>query len=196
MGVRVEMRVFQNRTTLFLVSFALACLSLETESFSSISSIARLSQRTANHGKNSLVIVNDSTEESPVSEKSTDKVSLEDKMKSWEASEEELKAATLGGVIPQSRERTEAFDVGLYIAFPIMVITGLAFAFSPLSWEISMLAILWFQRSRRVHWLCHPLSNASTSGASFSVVSNTTLIHYNAHEGYLNHIKIYPLKGA
>ena len=125
------MRVFQNRTTLFLVSVALACLSLETESFSSISSIARLSQRIANHEKKSLVIVNDSTEESPVSEKSTDKVSLEDKMKSWEASEEELKAATLGGVIPQSRERTEAFDVGLYIAFPIMVITGLAIAFFP-----------------------------------------------------------------
>jgi len=62
------------------------------------------------------------------------KMSLEDKMKTWEASEEEIKAASLGGIvpIPQGRERTEAFDVGLYIAFPIMVITGLAFAFFPL----------------------------------------------------------------
>lgn len=59
---------------------------------------------------------------------------LEEKMKKWEASDEEIRAATLGGVVPQpqqNRERTEAFDVGLYIAFPIMVITGLVFAFFP-----------------------------------------------------------------
>ena len=31
---------------------------------------------------------------------STTTVSLEEKMKSWEASEEEIKAATLGGVVP------------------------------------------------------------------------------------------------
>jgi hypothetical protein len=63
------------------------------------------------------------------------KMSLEAKMKKWEASEEEIKAATLGGVIPESRsdnrERSGAFDVGLYIAFPIMVITGLIFALFP-----------------------------------------------------------------
>ena len=54
-------------------------------------------------------------------------------MKSWEASEEEIKAATLGGVVPGSSiggggdaGRTDAFDVGLYIAFPIMVISCLA----------------------------------------------------------------------
>ena len=52
-------------------------------------------------------------------------------MKSWEASEEEIKAATLGGVVPGGGSgdgvgRTDAFDVGLYIAFPIMVLACLA----------------------------------------------------------------------
>ena len=58
-------------------------------------------------------------------------------MKSWEASEEEIKAATLGGVVPGSMSgggdgRSDAFDIGLYIAFPIMVIGCLIFAFFPL----------------------------------------------------------------
>jgi len=60
------------------------------------------------------------------------KLSLEDKMKKWEASEEEIKAATLGGVVPGSVERTDAFDVGLYIAFPVMVVSGLLFALFPI----------------------------------------------------------------
>jgi type III secretory pathway component EscR len=66
----------------------------------------------------------------PTTEK---KLSLEEKMKSWEASEEEIKAATLGGIVPQqsNKERSGAFDVGLYIAFPVMVITGLIFALFP-----------------------------------------------------------------
>jgi len=111
---------------------------LEAESFSSPSSLARLAHRQTN-APSSLVVVADATEESTTdsttastsAEEPTEKLSLEDKMKSWEASEEELRAASLGGVIPQPRERTDAFDVGLYIAFPIMVITGLAFAFFP-----------------------------------------------------------------
>lgn len=140
------MRLSNNRTAtlVLVVSIVLACLSLETESFSSSSSLSRLVQRqnTAFDGKQpSLVIVRDTTEESPsssiegdsASAEPTEKISLEDKMKSWEATEEELRAASLGGIIPtpQGRERTEAFDVGLYIAFPIMVLTGLAFAFFP-----------------------------------------------------------------
>ena len=67
--------------------------------------------------------------------------SLEEKMKSWEASEEEIKAATLGGIVPGTRigvgaasgeadtiagGRADAFDVGLYIAFPIMILSCLA----------------------------------------------------------------------
>lgn len=55
--------------------------------------------------------------------------SLKSKMKSWEASEEEVRAASLGGIVPG---RSDAFDVGLYIAFPLMVLSGLAFAFFPL----------------------------------------------------------------
>ncbi|KAL7533442.1 hypothetical protein ACHAWF_004496 [Thalassiosira exigua] len=67
--------------------------------------------------------------------------SLEEKMKSWEASDEEVRAATLGGVVPgggggggddDAVKRTDAFDVGLYIAFPIMVISCLAFVFFPI----------------------------------------------------------------
>ena len=128
------------RTTLVFV-FALAYLSSGTESFSSPSTPARFVQRQTSPmafgGRKSLVVVRDSTEESvgddsaSASDEPTKKVSLEEKMKSWEASEEEIRAASLGGVVPQGRERTEAFDVGLYIAFPIMVLTGLAFAFFP-----------------------------------------------------------------
>lgn len=124
--------------TLKVIFIVIACLSFQTESFSSYSRIAqRQNGPGVFNGKPSLIIVRDSTEESSVddlmldSAEPTEKISLEEKMKSWEASEEELRAASLGGVIPQGRERTEAFDVGLYIAFPIMVLTGLAFAFFP-----------------------------------------------------------------
>ena len=79
---------------------------------------------------------------------SSSRLSLEEKMKSWEASEDEIRAATLGGIIPGSSVmsnknkeaagtdggagRSDAFDIGLYIAFPIMVIGCLIFAFFPL----------------------------------------------------------------
>jgi hypothetical protein len=63
----------------------------------------------------------------------TKKLTLEEKMKAWEATEAEMKAASLGGVIPsQNRERAGAFDVVLFIAFPLMVLSGLAFALFPL----------------------------------------------------------------
>ena len=129
------MRVSNIRTTTLVlaVTIVVACLSLEAESFSSSpSSLARLAQRQTAPTA-SLVIVRDASEEATSESVPTEKISLEDKMKSWEATEEEIRAASLGGVIPtpQGRERTEAFDVGLYIAFPIMVLTGLAFAFFP-----------------------------------------------------------------
>merc|ERR1740136_30466 len=38
------------------------------------------------------------------------KISLEEKMASWEASEEEIKAATLGGLVPSAKEKTTGFD--------------------------------------------------------------------------------------
>jgi len=59
------------------------------------------------------------------------KLSLEEKMKNWEASEEEIKSATLGGVVP-GKNRTDGFDVGLYIAFPFMVVGCLIFLLFPL----------------------------------------------------------------
>mmetsp|Transcript_22487 Transcript_22487/g.33321 ORF Transcript_22487/g.33321 Transcript_22487/m.33321 type:complete len:144 (+) Transcript_22487:125-556(+) len=58
------------------------------------------------------------------------KNALEEKMKSWEASDEEIRAASLGGMTPGKRG-TDGFDIGLYIAFPIIVATGLLFAFFP-----------------------------------------------------------------
>lgn len=93
---------------------------------------------------------------------SSSAVSLAEKMKSWETTEDEIRSATLGGIVPGgvsapgikgfdgkfgdriSSEgggvttpagaggRTDAFDVGLYIAFPIMVLSCLAFVFFPL----------------------------------------------------------------
>ena len=77
------------------------------------------------------------------------KRSLEEKMKSWEVSSDDVKRTTLGGVVPKSwaeskldvqegmsnapdAQRSDAFDLGLYIAFPLMVISGLMVAFFPL----------------------------------------------------------------
>mmetsp|Transcript_9709 Transcript_9709/g.20309 ORF Transcript_9709/g.20309 Transcript_9709/m.20309 type:complete len:142 (+) Transcript_9709:197-622(+) len=125
------MNLSKNRSKLILVAIVLACLSIKIESFASTSSLAGVHQ---NQRRSSLIVVRDTEDESPGDDSSkepTEKMSLEEKMKSWEASEEEIRAASLGGVVPQGRERTEAFDVGLYIAFPIMVLTGLAFAFFP-----------------------------------------------------------------
>ena len=65
------------------------------------------------------------TDESPTQSK----LSLEEKMKMWEASEEEIKAASLGEIVPG---RSDAFDVGLYILFPIMVLGLGLFAFFPI----------------------------------------------------------------
>mmetsp|Transcript_11183 Transcript_11183/g.20935 ORF Transcript_11183/g.20935 Transcript_11183/m.20935 type:complete len:144 (+) Transcript_11183:195-626(+) len=58
------------------------------------------------------------------------KKSLQEKMARWEASEEEIKAASLGGLTPGKRG-TDGFDIGLYIAFPIIVATSLFFAVFP-----------------------------------------------------------------
>lgn len=135
------MMMMMRRTTtpiLAVAAIVLACLSFDIEAFSPSAS-SRVSTFTARGTNNhpSLVILHESESSDESSSSSsedqpkTEKISLEEKMKSWEASEEELKAASLGGVIPQPRERTEAFDIGLYIAFPIMVLTGLAFAFFP-----------------------------------------------------------------
>mmetsp|Transcript_8755 Transcript_8755/g.11024 ORF Transcript_8755/g.11024 Transcript_8755/m.11024 type:complete len:153 (+) Transcript_8755:212-670(+) len=61
----------------------------------------------------------------------TAKKSLEEKMKDWEASEEEMKNASLGGLVPSSGERTDGFDIGLLLAFPFIVGSALLFAVFP-----------------------------------------------------------------
>ena len=54
--------------------------------------------------------------------------SLEAKMQSWEATDEDRKAATLGGLTPGSMD---GFDIGLAIAFPFIVGTCLLFLLFP-----------------------------------------------------------------
>jgi len=56
--------------------------------------------------------------------------SLEEKMASWEATEEEKRAATLGGMIPGGKSG-DGFDVGLWIAFPFIVGFSLIFVLFP-----------------------------------------------------------------
>ena len=56
---------------------------------------------------------------------------LKDKMMSWEATEAEQKAATLGGLIPGS-SGADGFDIGLYIAFPFLFGSLCLFLFFPL----------------------------------------------------------------
>jgi hypothetical protein len=80
-------------------------------------------------------ILFDNTAAVETPEKKT-KLTLEEKMKGWEATEEEIKAASLGGIVPQpSANRSDAFDVGLWIVFPLMVASGLFFAFFPIIME-------------------------------------------------------------
>eukprot|EP01083_Nonionella_stella_P044051 118783_1 len=70
-------------------------------------------------------------EESESSSETTEKKqSLEEKMASWEASDEEIKAASLGGMTP-GKGGTDGFDIGLYLAFPVIVATSLFFAVFP-----------------------------------------------------------------
>ena len=59
------------------------------------------------------------------------KLTLEEKMKSWEASEEEIKAASLGGITAGSKSGTDGFDVGLWVMFPFIVATSLLFFVFP-----------------------------------------------------------------
>jgi hypothetical protein len=70
------------------------------------------------------------TDEEAAAAKALKKAKLEEKMKGWDATPEEIKAATLGGIVPA--KRSDAFDVGLYIMFPLLVISSLVFAFFPL----------------------------------------------------------------
>lgn len=74
----------------------------------------------------------DDVEEKTEEEIEAAKISLEEKMKNWEATEEELKAASLGGLTQKKGDgNIGSFDVGLYIAFPFMIIACLLFLAFP-----------------------------------------------------------------
>jgi hypothetical protein len=84
----------------------------------------------AAQGEEPMIDTDTVVEETPVVKT---KLTLEEKMKGWEATEAEIKAASLGGIVPQpSANRSDAFDVGLWIVFPLMVVSGLIFAFFPI----------------------------------------------------------------
>ena len=57
--------------------------------------------------------------------------SLEEKMAGWDATEEEIRKASLGGMVPQKKEGTDSFDIGLWIMFPFIVGTSLLFFVFP-----------------------------------------------------------------
>lgn len=75
-----------------------------------------------------IVQLRETESEEDAAAKEATRLSLEEKMANWEATEEEIKAATLGGVVP---ERSDSFDVGLYVAFPFMVAGCLLFLAFP-----------------------------------------------------------------
>lgn len=87
-------------------------------------STSSVSQHYARVATRIASVENDESTEAPAEKKT-----LEEKMAGWEASEEEIKAATLGGMTPG--KGTDGFDIGLYIAFPIIVATSLLFAVFP-----------------------------------------------------------------
>jgi len=78
----------------------------------------------------SSIILNSSEGDDNTSETANDvvKKSLEEKMKDWEATDEEMRNASLGGVVPG---RSDGFDIGLMIAFPFIVGSALLFAVFP-----------------------------------------------------------------
>ena len=59
------------------------------------------------------------------------KLSLEEKMKSWEASEEEIKAASLGGITAGSKGGTDGFDVGLWVMASLKICLACFLYFLP-----------------------------------------------------------------
>ena len=90
------------------------------ESFVRSSKAGRFSQRQWQFTPAALPESQDSPESTD--KKDELKSKLEKKMAAWEATEEELRAASLGGVIPTPR--IDGFDIGLWILFPLMVGTA------------------------------------------------------------------------
>jgi hypothetical protein len=142
----------RSRQLVYLLAIlAFTHLNLSCEAFAPASSIAKLLSSSwprndpydgSRHCSVIMLSAGDTSDDDSLPGTTTDgpkmpktTVSLEEKMKSWEATDEEIRAASLGGIVPQRMDgkgRSDAFDVGLYIAFPIMVISGLLFALFPL----------------------------------------------------------------
>mmetsp|Transcript_14874 Transcript_14874/g.17599 ORF Transcript_14874/g.17599 Transcript_14874/m.17599 type:complete len:149 (-) Transcript_14874:59-505(-) len=118
-------------TIIFLVC-GIDCFSISSPLVKcNVSANTSITSKTSRIGR--FVLNNDENgevETPPVEPPVEVKESLEKKMQKWEASEEELKKASLGGLV-QGGSGTDGFDIGLYFAFPIIVLTSLAFAFFP-----------------------------------------------------------------
>jgi hypothetical protein len=119
------------RSTLTLV-IVLICSAPCYEAFTSPSRIPSVASRSgslafvsAKSSSRLRSVEEDTNEETSVAKT---KMSLEEKMKGWEATDEEIKKATLGGVVPGT---TDGFDIGLWIMFPFIVATSLLFFVFP-----------------------------------------------------------------
>merc|ERR1719517_46774 len=123
--------MFRSRTTIFAVAVVILQASMSTTAFAP-PSVRRITKQRSCLAP---IFMTDAADAASTDESAplTTSTSLEEKLRSWEASEEEVRAATLGGIVPGSggERSNDAFDVGLYIAFPIMVLGCLAFAFFP-----------------------------------------------------------------
>ena len=123
--------------TLFLISVIILSLinvshgfSVSNGSIKSLTSQSRMMKATQMSTRLYASEVDDETAATSTEASSeVTKKSLEDKMKDWEASDEEIKAASLGGIVPG---RTDGFDIGLFLAFPFIVGSALFFAIFPL----------------------------------------------------------------
>lgn len=65
--------------------------------------------------------------ESTSSKDSATKKSLEEKMKDWESTEEEIKEKSLGGLYVG--RKSDGFDIGIALAFPVIVLIFAVFPF-------------------------------------------------------------------
>ena len=65
--------------------------------------------------------------ESASTNDSATKKSLEEKMKDWESTEEELKEKSLGGLY--MGRKSDEFDIGIALAFPVIILIFVVFPF-------------------------------------------------------------------
>ena len=108
------------------VANAFAPVKTEAAAFRPALSNVPLTPRTSN----TVMLMAEDGDESEGARPET-KMSLDEKMQSWEASEEEIKAASLGGITAGSKGGTDGFDIGLWIMFPFIVATSLLFFVFP-----------------------------------------------------------------